>query len=164
MRSTLAIRQPVAVDPSSCSATSPAFEKILSKIEPKARRNSMSKQRTSIQSVKDGIRCCALYGRPLFAHYQLERKLDDSKLAVFAKRLVLSDKNHEKDLAACYSALGSRLQMGVILSSEAVPAYFPLDMAAWHPFRRLQSWWGEMYPCTRSLCSTLYVRLWRTDT
>ena len=62
----------------------------------------------------------ALYGRPLFAHYQLEGKLDDSKLAVFAKRLVLSKKNHERDLTACYSVLGSRLQMGVILSSEAV--------------------------------------------
>ena len=62
----------------------------------------------------------ALYGRPLFAHYQLEGKLDDSKLAVFAKRLILSSKDHEKDLAACYSVLGSRIQMGVILSSEAV--------------------------------------------
>ena len=133
VRSMLAIRQPVTMDPSSCSNTIACLRK-----NP---RQNRAKSETELD-------VAGLYGCPLFAHCLLAGKLDDSKLAVFAKWLVLSNKNHEKDLAACYSVLGSHLHMGVILSSEAVSSLVSSG-ACLASFSAPQLE-GEMYPCTRS--------------
>ena len=68
------------------------------------------------QAVDSGFPMAAIYGRPLFGYYYLHGVLDDAKLAVFAKRLVLSVANYEKNLVSCYSVLGSRVQMGIVNS------------------------------------------------
>ena len=55
-----------------------------------------------------------IYGRPMFAHYHIKRELDDKKLEHFANRLVLSSVDYKENLPACYSVLGSRVQMGIV--------------------------------------------------
>jgi len=60
----------------------------------------------------------AMYGRPMFAYYEHKGELDEKKLADFAKRLVLSSSEYSKSPEACYSVLGTRVQMGVTHSYQ----------------------------------------------
>lgn len=63
----------------------------------------------------------AVYGRPLFAYYFFNGKLEQSEiLRVIAQRLVLSHNDYPTSLSACYSVLGSRVQMGIVNSFETL--------------------------------------------
>ena len=57
-----------------------------------------------------------MYGRPMFAYYQSQNALDPFKKFVFMKRLVLSTTDFAENNLACYSVLGSRVQMGTLTS------------------------------------------------
>ena len=59
----------------------------------------------------------AQYGRPLFAYYQEQEQLR-GLLPTFCKRLVLSEGDYATQEHACYSVLGSRVQMGVVDSFQ----------------------------------------------
>ena len=65
-----------------------------------------------------GFPHAALYGRPLFAHYYLEGKLDEEKMAEFALRLVLGAEQYSDRELSCYSVLGTRVQMGSLNSFD----------------------------------------------
>ena len=61
----------------------------------------------------------AKYGRPLFAYYQLKTPNQLSeKLAEIGKRLALSVDEYTTSKEACFSILGTRVQMGVVDSFE----------------------------------------------
>ena len=60
----------------------------------------------------------ALYGRPLFAHYQQSGTLMNEVVGIIQRLLLSSGSDYAEDPAACLSVLGSRVQMGVLDSFE----------------------------------------------
>ena len=60
----------------------------------------------------------ALYGRPLFAHYQQSGTLMNEVVGIIQRLLLSSGSGYAEDPAACLSVLGSRVQMGVLDSFE----------------------------------------------
>ena len=60
----------------------------------------------------------ALYGRPLFAHYQQSGTLMNKVVGIIQRLLLSSGSDYAEDPAACLSVLGSRVQMGVLDSFE----------------------------------------------
>ena len=60
----------------------------------------------------------ALYGRPLFAHYQQSGTLMKEVVGIIQRLLLSSGSDYAEDPAACLSVLGSRVQMGVLDSFE----------------------------------------------
>ena len=60
----------------------------------------------------------ALYGRPLFAHYQQSGTLMNKVVGIIQRLLLSSGSDYAEDPAACLSILSSRVQMGVLDSFE----------------------------------------------
>ena len=96
----------------------------------------LRQQRPVDKAADPGFPQAAIYGRPMFAHYHLEEKLDDTKMGEFAKRLVLSRTNYEDHLSSCYSVLGSRVQMGIINSFHTLSTLISSGYACLVDFRQ----------------------------
>jgi len=77
-----------------------------------------------------------MYGRPMFAYYQLEGQLGLKMLSTFARRLVLSSSEYSKSPEACYSVLGTRVQMGVTHSYQVAEALISSGYACLVDFRQ----------------------------
>ena len=104
-----------------------------------------------------------IYGRPLFAYYSNTKTLNQKKLTEFSKRLVLSSANYERDLPACYSVLGTRVQMGIVNSFDTLTELVSSGYACLVSFRQQET--NASTPAAQvtfmpdPLCATLAMRL-----